>query len=243
MSNDKEVQKTEIKSKEWSVIIAEQFSVVAWIKGLKIYLTIIGVLGAWAYLSSDNFACGTIGIICFNIAYSLNANKSKEIDVNLDSENTNDDDDTSDNNTTAIDEEIKLKETDDALLKENLELKKKLEAKTEEIEAKTKGSIGGAWAGSIGALILVIAWGSLLLGTIWSDRVYTEDGSTYWCQAMTPCAITEFILPALIFVTVPLTGLVYWQKERFFPNTNAKMYARYVIRLTYAFVYFLIFFV
>ena len=240
--SDKDLQESEIKSKEWSEIIAEQFSVVAWIKGLKIYLTIIGVLGAWAYLSSDNFACGTIGIICFIIAYSLNANKSKEIDVNLDSENTNDDDeDTSDNNTTDIDEEIKLKETDDVLLKENLELKKKLEAKTEEIEVKTKGS-GGAWAGSIGALILVIAWGTLLLGTIWSD--YTEDGSneTYWCQAMTPCAITEFILPALILVTVPLTGLVYWQKERFFPNTNAKMYARDVIRLTYAFIYFLIFF-
>ena len=239
--SDKDLQESEIKSKEWSEIIAEQFSVVAWIKGLKIYLTIIGVLGAWAYLSSDNFACGTIGIICFIIAYSLNANKSKEIDVNLDSENTNDDEDTSDNNTTDIDEEIKLKETDDVLLKENLELKKKLEAKTEEIEVKTKGS-GGAWAGSIGALILVIAWGSLLLGTIWSDWARKEDGSTYWCQAMTPCAITEFILPALILVTVPLTGLVYWQKERFFPNTNAKMYARDVIRLTYAFIYFLIFF-
>ena len=116
MSNDKEVQKTEIKSKEWSEIIAEQFSAVAWIKGLKIYFSIIGVLGALTYLSSDNFTCGTIGIICFIIAYSLNANKSKEIDVNLDNENTNDDDDTSDNNTTAIDEEIKLKETDFALL-------------------------------------------------------------------------------------------------------------------------------
>jgi len=150
MSNDKEVQKTEIKSKEWSEIIAEQFSAVAWIKGLKIYFSIIGVLGLWAYLAVDEFVCGTIGIICFIIAYSLNANKSKEIDVNLDSENTNDDDeDTSDNNTTGIDEEIKLKETDDALLKENLELKKKLEAKTEEIEAKTKGSSGGAWAGPL----------------------------------------------------------------------------------------------
>ena len=246
MSNDKEMQENEIKSKEWSEIIAEQFSAVAWIKGLKIYFSIIGFLGALAYLSSDNLACGTIGIICFIVAYSLNANKSKEIDVNLDSENTNDDDDdddTSDNNTTDIDEEIKLKETEDALLKENLELKKKLEAKTEEIETETKGSSGGGfWAGAIGALILVIAWGSLLLGTVWTDRVYKEDGSTYLCQAMTPCAITEFILPALIFVTVPLTGLVYWQKERFFPNTNAKMHARDVIRFTYAFIYFLIFF-
>ena len=123
MSDDK-VQKPEIKSKEWSEIIAEQFSVVAWIKGIKIYLSIIGVLGLWAYLAVDEFVCGTIGIICFIIAYSLNANKSKEIDVNLDSENTNDDEDTSDNITTEIDEEIKLKETDDALLKENLDLKK-----------------------------------------------------------------------------------------------------------------------
>ena len=240
MSNDKEVQKTEIKSKEWSEIIAEQFSAVAWIKGLKIYFSIIGVLGLWAYLAVDEFVCGTIGIICFIIAYSLNANKSKEIDVNLDSENTNDDDeDTSDNNTTAIDEEIKLKETDDALLKENLELKKKL-------EAKTKGSSGGVWAGTIGALIIVIAWGYLLLRTVWSG--YTQDVSSYtrepeyWCYAMTPCAITEFILPALIFVTLPLTGLVFWKKDLFFPNTNAKMYARDVIRFTYAFVYFLIFF-
>ena len=205
MSNDKEVQKTEIKSKEWSEIIAEQFSAVAWIKGLKIYFSIIGVLGLWAYLAVDEFVCGTIGIICFIIAYSLNANKSKEIDVNLDSENTNDDEDTSDNNTTAIDEEIKLKETDDALLKENLELKKKL-------EAKTKGSSGGVWAGTIGALIIVIAWGYLLLRTVWSG--YTQDVSSYtrepeyWCYAMTPCAITEFILPALIFVTLPLTGLM-----------------------------------
>ena len=102
MSDDK-VQKPEIKSKEWSEIIAEQVSAVAWIKGLKIYFSIIGVLGALTYLSSDNFTCGTIGIICFIIAYSLNANKSKEIDVNLDNENTNnDDDDTGDNNTTDL---------------------------------------------------------------------------------------------------------------------------------------------
>ena len=79
MTEDKGIQKPEIKSKEWSEIIADQFSAVAWIKGLKIYLSIIGVLGVWAYLGSDNFACGTIGLICFIIAYSLNANKSKKI--------------------------------------------------------------------------------------------------------------------------------------------------------------------
>ena len=54
MSNDKEVQKTEIKSKEWSEIIAEQFSAVAWIKGLKIYFSIIGILGIWLFGGYDN---------------------------------------------------------------------------------------------------------------------------------------------------------------------------------------------
>ena len=237
MESDKELQETEIKSKEWSEIIAEQFSAVAWVKGLKIYLSIIGGLGLLIYLVGDEFVCGTIGIICFIIAYSLNANKSKEIDVNLDSENTNDDDDdTRDNNTTAIDDEIKLKESDDALLKENLELKKRL-------ETKTKGSWGSAWAGIIGALILTVAWGYLLLRITWSDYIQDVGEPEYLCYAMTPCAITEFILPALIFVTVPLTGLVFWKKDFFFPNTNAKMHARFMIRLAYAFLYFLIFLV
>jgi len=60
MSDDKESQKPEVRSKEWSEIIAEQFSSLAWIKGLKIYLSIIGVLGLGAYLAIHDFFCGTI---------------------------------------------------------------------------------------------------------------------------------------------------------------------------------------
>jgi uncharacterized protein YjbI with pentapeptide repeats len=225
MSDDKESQKPEIRSKEWSEIIAEQFSVVAWIKGIKIYLSIIGVLGLGVYLAVYEFICGTIGIICFVIAYSLDANKSKEIDVNVDSENTNDDD------TTAIDEEIKLKETDYALLKENLELKKRL-------ETETKGSSGGAWAGTIGALILIIAWGYVLFISLFSILdIETHPASL----ATVIAAIIGFTAPSLI-VPVPLTVLILWKKDFFFPNTNAKMHARSMIRLAYCFCYFLIFF-
>ena len=231
MSDDKESQKPEIRSKEWSEIIAEQFSVVAWIKGIKIYLSIIGVLGLGVYLAVYEFICGTIGIICFVIAYSLDANKSKEIDVNLDRENTNNDD-ASDNNTTAIDEEIKLKETADALLKENLELKKRL-------EAETKGSSGGAWAGSIGALILIIAWGWVLfislMSTLDTNNPHPDLISTLIA------VIIAFTVPSLI-VSVPLTVLILWKKDFFFPNTNAKMHARSMVRLSYSFGYFLIFF-
>ena len=80
MTEDKGIQKPEIKSKEWSEIIAEQFSTVAWIKGLKIYFSIIGILGIWGLVASDNPLCGTIGLLCLIIAYSLNVNKSQEID-------------------------------------------------------------------------------------------------------------------------------------------------------------------
>ena len=226
MSDEKESQTPEVRSKEWSEIIAEQFSSLAWIKGLKIYLSIIGVLGLGAYLAVDEFVCGTIGIICFVIAYSLNANKSKEIDVNLDRENTNNDD------TTAIDEEIKLKETDDALLKENLELKKRL-------ETETKGSSGGAWPGTIGALILIIAWGWVLfislMSTLDTNNPHPDLISTLIA------VIIAFTVPSLI-VSVPLTVLILWKKDFFFPNTNAKMHARSMVRLAYSFGYFLIFF-
>tara|TARA_B100001029_G_scaffold81188_2_gene66672 strand:- start:3620 stop:6364 length:2745 start_codon:yes stop_codon:yes gene_type:complete len=308
MAEDKGIQEPEIKSKEWSEIIAEQFSAVAWIKGLKIYFSIIGILGIWLFVGYDNSACGTIGFICLIIAYSLNVNKSKgnnnQLESKKNTDNTSDNnitnidkemkleetnekllkkniglkerlevwffaiigilgisafvgddnaacgtagficlivayslnvkisekingqlknkdntDNTSDNNITSIDKEMKLEETNEKLLRENIELKERL-------EAKTKESSAGAWNGSIGAVLLFIAWGSLLLMALARTLDISEN---------------EHVLTALV-VSVLLTGLVFWKKDFFFPNTNAKMHARTMIRLAYAFSYFLIFF-
>ena len=229
MTEDEGIQKPEIKSKEWSEIIADQFSAVAWIKGLKIYLSIIGVLGIWGLVASDNPLCGTIGLLCLIIAYSLNVNKSQEMDDNLENKNKNDN--TSENNTASIDEVGKLQETNDNLLKENIELK-------EQLEAKTKVSGAGAWKGTIGAVLLIIAWGYLLfISLISTSDIETHPDS----RATLIGVIIAFTSPALI-ISVPLTGFVFWKKDFFFPNTNAKMHARSMIRLAYAFCYFLIFF-
>ena len=195
-SNDE--HREEVKSKSWTEIIADQFSVVAWIKGLKIYLAFIGILGLLVLIGVGDSICGVTGIILLVISYALNANESKA------------------------------------------------SSESQEIAKKKSGSTGDSWRGFVGSFLLVIAWGYLL----WKSTTggYTKDVSAYtrepdaWCYAMTWCAIPEFILPALIFVTIPLTGLVYWLRGTFFRNMRTRMYARETIRFTYAFIYFLIFF-
>ncbi|SVA63536.1 uncharacterized protein METZ01_LOCUS116390, partial [marine metagenome] len=74
-SNDE--PREEVKSKSWTEIIADQFSVVAWIKGLKIYLAFIGILGLLVLIGVGENICGITGIILLVISYALNATESK----------------------------------------------------------------------------------------------------------------------------------------------------------------------
>ncbi len=195
MADDKEPQESEIKSKEWTEIIAEQFSALAWIKGLKFYFSIFGILGILLSLGYGELECATIGLICLIIAYSLNV------------------------------KEMKLEET-----------------KTKEINTSflTISNSAGAWNGTIGAVLLIIAWGYFLFISLYSTlEVIIETHPDTLATLIG--AIIAFTLPALI-VPVPLTGLILWKKDFFFPNTNAKMHARSMIRIAYSFGYFLIFF-
>jgi len=193
MADDKESQESEIKSKEWSEIIAEQFSALAWIKGLKFYFSIFGILGILLSLGYGELECATIGLICLIIAYSLNV------------------------------KEMKLEET-----------------KTKEINTSflTISNSAGAWKGTIGAVLLIIAWGYFLFISLFSALDIETHPDTL---ATLIGVIIAFTLPGLI-VPVPLTGLILWKKDFFFPNTNAKMHARSMIRIAYSFGYFLIFF-
>ena len=74
-SNDE--PREEVKSKSWTEIIADQFSAVAWIKGLKIYLALFGIFSLLVYWSQPNPVCGVIGVILLIISYSLRVQESK----------------------------------------------------------------------------------------------------------------------------------------------------------------------
>ncbi len=193
-SNDE--PREEVKSKSWTEIIADQFSAVAWIKGLKIYLALFGIFSLLVYWSQPNPVCGVIGVILLIISYSLRVQESK---VSSDSEEQSDSE-----------------------------------------SAPSSSKIGDSLRSATGVLLLLVGWGYLLY-SLTKSGPYNYETSVYTCHLMSLCAFRSFVLPIFIFLTLPLTGLVYWKRASFFRNMRSKMYAREMVRYSFAFIYFLIF--
>ncbi len=214
-SNDGPREK--VKSKSWTEIIADQFSAVAWIKGLKIYLALLGIFSLLVYWSQTNPVCGVIGFILLIISYSLRVQESK---VFSDPEPA-------------------------SLLVQESKVSSDSEEQSDSEPAPSSSRIGDSLRSATGVLLLLVGWGYLLYSLTksgpYTEAAYNYETGVYTCHLMSLCAFRSIVLPTFILWTLPLTGLVYWKRASFFRNMRSKMYAREMVRYSFAFIYFLIF--